>query len=163
MQLKAWKVLCWNVRGINSDKKLLALRNAISSSGCSVIGLQETKRATFDLAFVKLFCPKIFDTFTFAPSMGASGGILVVWNSDVFSGLLVEVQPFAVIVRFTSKQNNEQWSVVSVYGPSQGEARDNFVSWLYNLNIPIDDNWLIIGDFNFIRSSENKNLPGGYK
>uniref|UniRef100_A0A8R7PTP7 Uncharacterized protein n=1 Tax=Triticum urartu TaxID=4572 RepID=A0A8R7PTP7_TRIUA len=34
--------------------------------------------------------------------------------------------------------------------------------WLYNLNIPIDDNWLIIGDFNFIRSSENRNLPGGY-
>ena len=46
------------LKAINSDKKLLALRNAISSSGCLVICLQETKRATFDLAFVKLFYPK---------------------------------------------------------------------------------------------------------
>uniref|UniRef100_A0A8R7P055 Endonuclease/exonuclease/phosphatase domain-containing protein n=1 Tax=Triticum urartu TaxID=4572 RepID=A0A8R7P055_TRIUA len=32
---------------------------------------------------------------------------------------------------------------------------------LYNLNIQTDDNWLIIGDFNFIRSTENRNMTGG--
>ena len=63
------------LKAINSDKKLLALRNAISSSGCLFICLQETKRATFDLAFVKLFCPKKFDMFEFVPSVGSSGGI----------------------------------------------------------------------------------------
>jgi hypothetical protein len=35
------------------------------------------------------------------------------------------------------------------------------VQWLYNLNIPIDEDWLILGDFNFIRSPENRNKPGG--
>ena len=93
MQLKAWKVLCWNVRGINSDKKVLALRNAISYSGCSVICLQETKRATFDLAFVKLFCPKKIDKFDFVPSQGASGGLIVLWDSSRVKNIRVRAEP----------------------------------------------------------------------
>jgi hypothetical protein len=35
------------------------------------------------------------------------------------------------------------------------------VSWLYNLHIPTGSNWLLLGDFNFIRSSDNRNKPGG--
>jgi endonuclease/exonuclease/phosphatase family metal-dependent hydrolase len=39
--------------------------------------------------------------------------------------------------------------------------RDNFINWLYNLTIPPDTLWLLLGDFNFIRSSKNRNKPGG--
>ena len=74
---------------------------------------------------------------------------------------MIEIQPFAILVQFISKQNNEKWSLISVYGPCQGEARDNFVSWLYNLQIPLGENWLLLGDFNFIRSLDNRNLPRG--
>lgn len=42
--LRSWEVLCWNIRGINSDDKQLALNNAIRSSGCSVVCIQETKK-----------------------------------------------------------------------------------------------------------------------
>ena len=51
--------------------------------------------------------------------------------------------------------------MVSVYGPCQGPLRDEFVQWLYDLNIPDGDNWLLLGDFNFIRSLENRIRPGG--
>jgi hypothetical protein len=50
---------------------------------------------------------------------------------------------------------------VSAYGPCHGVERDNFVAWLFNLNIPVDENWLLVGDFNFIRSQEDRNKPGG--
>ena len=39
--------------------------------------------------------------------------------------------------------------------------RDEFVSWIYNLDIDPDQKWMLMGDFNFIRSFENRNLPGG--
>jgi hypothetical protein len=39
--------------------------------------------------------------------------------------------------------------------------RDLFVTCLYNLVISPLENWLSIGDFNFIRSHENHNKPGG--
>lgn len=66
-----------------------------------------------------------------------------------------------MVVEFASRQNNEHWTLVSVYGPCHGEARDIFVSWLYNLHIPLGQHWLLVGDFNFIRSIENRNLPAG--
>lgn len=47
------------------------------------------------------------------------------------------------------------------FGPCQGALRDEFVHWLYHLQIPSDDKWLLLGDFNFIRSLDNRNLPGG--
>ena len=50
---------------------------------------------------------------------------------------------------------------MSVYGPCDGQLRDDFVHWLYHLSIPLDEHWLLLGDFNFIRSMDNRNLPGG--
>jgi len=40
----------------------------------------------FDHAFIRKLAPKRFDSFDFVPSMGASGGILVGWNSSIFRG-----------------------------------------------------------------------------
>ena len=64
-------------------------------------------------------------------------------------------------MEFHSKHTSEVWNLVSVYGPCQGQARDDFVQWLYHLQIPVDANWLLLGDFNFLRSMENRNKPGG--
>src|SRR3954462_13696591 len=83
---KSWNVLCWNIRGVNSDEKHLALLNAIESSGCSIVCLQETKRESFDLSYIKLCCPRKFDKFEYDPSIGNSGGTCIIWMSSVFSG-----------------------------------------------------------------------------
>ena len=47
------------------------------------------------------------------------------------------------------------------YGPCVEPARGAFIAWLRNLQISDIDNWLILGDFNFYRSTENRNRPGG--
>ena len=158
---KSWNVLSWNIRWINSESKLLAIRNAIDISGCSVLCIQETKWESFDLVFIKSFCPKRFDKFVFAPSIGASGGILTVWNSSVFVGTPWHVESFAVGVSFVSTQSNDSWNLVNVYGPCTGQRRLDFTSWLFDLHIPDTENWLILGDFNFIRSTDNRNRTGG--
>ena len=66
-----------------------------------------------------------------------------------------------MIVNFNSVHNNEQWFLVNVYGPCQGVLRDVFVNWLYNLQVEPEQKWLLLGDFNFIRSMDNRNLPRG--
>jgi len=50
---------------------------------------------------------------------------------------------------------------VAVYGPCRQPTRDIFANWLYNLSIEDEELWLLMGDFNFYRSSENRNRPGG--
>jgi exonuclease III len=158
---RKWSILCWNVRGLNSESRQREVRAKIDESDCHLICLQETKCENFDWRFIRTFCPKRFDSFAFSPSVGASGGILVIWNSAVFSGSLVEVQRFGIRIEFVSAHNNENWTLVCVYGPCQGVERDQFISWLFNLSIPCTANWLLLGDFNFIRSHENRNKPGG--
>lgn len=83
---RKWKVLCWNVRGINSNKKWTAIRSKIMESNCDIICLQETKRDMFDANYLKKFCPPQFDSFEFLPSVGASGGSIVIWKGSRFSG-----------------------------------------------------------------------------
>ena len=84
-----WCVLCWNVRGLNGADRQLAVRSKIEESQCSIICLQETKCEYIDHRFIRKFGPKRFDNFAYSPSVGASGGILVMWNSSVFDGRLV--------------------------------------------------------------------------
>jgi hypothetical protein len=158
---RKWRILCWNVHGLNSENRQRDVRAKIEEGECDIVCLQETKCKKFDWRLIRKFCPKRFDSFAYSASSGASGGIIVLWNSSVFSGVLFEVKIFGLIINFTSVHNNAPWTLVTVYGPCHGLDRDMFVSWLYSLSIPANANWLIIGDFNFVRSQENRNKAGG--
>lgn len=57
--------------------------------------------------------------------------------------------------------NLEKWKLVNVYGPTREPNRTNFVAWLYSLDIAFEELWLLVGDFNFYRSTENRSRPGG--
>jgi hypothetical protein len=114
------------------------------------------KKENFDLSDIKKFAPKRFDSFAFAPSLGASWGILVVWASKVFTGTPKEVNPFSVTVELTSRYTSQVWSLTCVYGPE----RSDFVTWLKNIQIDAHQNWLFLGDFNFYRSIYDRNKVG---
>ena len=45
--------------------------------------------------------------------------------------------------------------------PCVEPARGAFITWLRNLQISDTDSWIALGDFNFYRSTENRNRPGG--
>ena len=139
MLLRNWNVVCWNVRGLNAPEKHLALGNAINTSGCAIVCLQESKMPFFDAAVLKSIFPRHFDQFAYIPSQGASGGIITVWNSSIFTGRVFLSENFALGIEFTSTQSNHCWKLVNVYGPCQGEHRVTFTNWLFVMNIPADD------------------------
>lgn len=102
MTSRLWKVLCWNVRGVNSDKKWNSIRDKVLESNCDIVCLQETKREALDLTFIRNICPQAFDAFIFRPSLGASGGIAIIWKGALFSGTELFQNEFAVSTEFTS-------------------------------------------------------------
>lgn len=77
------------MRGINSDDKWRSIREKIDESDCSIVCLQETKRDNFEHSYVKNFAPKRFDKFVYSPSVGASVGLLFLWNSAIFQGNVI--------------------------------------------------------------------------
>lgn len=64
-----------------------------------------------------MLCPRCFDNFVYAPSDGASSGIIVLWSSVVFTGRLLDIKAFGVTIELTSLHSFETWSLVNVYRP----------------------------------------------
>lgn len=159
--MREWTVLNWNIRGLNADDKCNAVRNKIEESGCAIYCIQETKKQSFDTMYIKKVAPKRFNKFAFAPSVGASGGILMGWNSSIFTGEVKHIMRNAIIVKFTSTHNDQSWTLVTIYAPCQGEEKQQFIQWLNDLQIPDNENWMLIGDFNLYRSVEDRNRDGG--
>jgi exonuclease III len=139
-----------------------AVRAKIEESGCSIFCLQETKVQDVDCSFIKKIVPKRFSKFSHVPSLGAFGGILMGWNDSVLKGEVLWNQDFAITVAFTSRHIEQKWKLTTVYGPCHGERRNQFVQWLFDLQIDIKENWMLVGDFNFYRSSEDRNRGGNY-
>ena len=55
---RKWRVLCWNVRGLNADNRQREVRSKIEESDCDIICLQETKCESFDWRLLRKFCQK---------------------------------------------------------------------------------------------------------
>lgn len=157
---RAWKILNWNVRGINSDKKWNSVKDKIVESKSEIICLQETKRENFDNNFIRNICPPTFDSFVFLPSIGASGGILVAWMGFAFQGQLVFSNTYAISVEFTSLLNNDSWILTTVYAPCTPVGKKEFLEWFREIQMPPEIDWIIVGDFNLIRKPEDRNRDG---
>lgn len=125
--LRDWKVLCWNIRGLNSDSKWNSIRDKVVESACDVIFLQETKKDALDLSFIRHFCPPAFDAFSYLPSIGASGGNLTIWKSSLLDGNLVFLNEFSVTVSFSSKFSDDNWLLTNIYAPSTHDGKRTFV------------------------------------
>lgn len=89
MNNHSWNLLCWNIRGINAVEKCDAVQDKIEESAYAMLCLQETKREHFDMSYICKFAPRCFDQFDYIPSVGASGGLLLVWNSSMFGGVVM--------------------------------------------------------------------------
>lgn len=126
MSTTLWNILCWNLRGMNDDNKCLALRNKIDESNCSIVCLQETKKESFDHSFLRKCCPRRFDKFEFVPSVGASGGLIVIWCSSQFTGTVIHNMSFVLTIKFEALQCNKTWFLSNIYGPCAGQERLDF-------------------------------------
>jgi exonuclease III len=158
---RLWKILNWNLRGINSEKKWLALASKISESNCDIVCLQETKRKSFDEQYLRNFCPKKLNKFEFVPSVGAFGGIIIIWNGSLFNGEVDFQNEFSLSIKFTSSLSHDSWILTNIYGPCIAERKAIFLEWFSNVDMPEDMDWLVLGDFNFMRKPSDRNKPGG--
>ena len=132
---RSWNILNWNVRGINSTTRWNDIRKKIDESACCILTFQETKRDTFDIAYIKNFCPKRFNQFCFSPSIGISGGLITIWNGNMFKGEVISSNYFYITVKLTSNLDNSYWYITNVYGPNSVDGKLEFVTSLQNLNI----------------------------
>ncbi|GKC55650.1 nucleotide-binding alpha-beta plait domain-containing protein [Tanacetum coccineum] len=73
-----------NCNGLGADRKIFWIKSLIEKHSPIFMGIQETKIDTFDSWVIKTIWPHSSTDFAFENAMGASGGILTMWNSNIF-------------------------------------------------------------------------------
>lgn len=156
-----FNILVCNIRGINSKEKWDAIKTKFNESSCHILCLQETKREHFDSFYLKKFCPRHLNNFAYFPSVGASSGITTIWNSSVYKGEIIQSNAYCATVKFINNFDNSCFFLSNVYGPSNATGKLAFMTRFLNLDYNTFNEWIIAGDFNLYRSTEDRNKPGG--
>jgi exonuclease III len=154
------KIISWNIRGLGGVVKLKEVRKLIGESNPSIVCLQETKLPLCD----DFLCTSLWGNsphaFSFRPSVGASGGLLTIWDS-------VEVEVWSSISRdhvlwchrrFIS--TGEEFFVANVYAPCDDGAKQGLWNYLSIRIQPLFGKRVCVcGDFNAVRHLDERRSP----
>jgi hypothetical protein len=86
----------------------------------------ETKRESFHQSYIRNFCAYDLDSFDYIPSIGASGGMIIIWKSSKFNGHTVFHNSYAMSIEFVSTISGATWVLTNIYAPSSSEGKINF-------------------------------------
>lgn len=151
------KLLSWNVRGLGGPEKRKEVRSIVKEKRPLIMCLQETKLQVCDTRLSSAVWEGQQCAFSFRPSVGASGGLLSIWDTsevEVWSSSSFD-HVLSIHGRFI--QTNEEFHLFNVYAPCDFHARQ--VLWA-SLTLHIQalrgKKVCVCGDFNAVRSREER-------
>ena len=154
---RVFKLVSWNVRGLGDDRKCDVVRDALCSDRATVICLQETKLHSTSPAKAKSFLPSNFRNLHCVDARGSRGGILTAWDDNSLTLHSFITRKHTLTTVFSSTITNLSFTITNVYAPSDHRDSASFLEDLHELVPKINGAWVIAGDFNLVRSSDDKN------
>jgi hypothetical protein len=124
--------------------------------------VSKRQKEHFDLEYLKKFTTREFNNFSFIPSSGNSSGTLISWKGSKFHGVPIFEKSFAQSMEFISNLIGQKWILTNIYAPCTPDGKLEFLRWFRDIDMPNEECWIILGDFNLIRRPE-RNRPGGYQ
>jgi len=132
------------------------VRELLLRERAAVIGMVETKIADLSPARTCELMPAMFD-YVLLPSAGASGGILVAWDTGAWSSANQSTGQFTASVRLEPVDTAlVPWSLTVVYGPVDDSRKQDFLQELRTVRDAALEPLLICGDFNMIYQARDK-------
>lgn len=123
-----------------------------------IVGILETKKEQFSDRMLNNL-GKPMTKWLQRPSLGLSGGILVGFDGSKFDMLNSWIGQFTISIHFKNKIDHFEWIYTVVYGPVLSSKRTAFFNELSLIHSYGIDAWLLIGDFNLIRTRSEKIGP----
>ena len=150
-------ILCWNVRGLGDSEKCGVVKDAIVSANPSIICLQETKLHSIEKCKAKTFLPpKLADNFCFLPAVGSKGGVLTAWDCSSWTNTSTSNHTHSITTELQCTMSDYSIHVTNVYGPSDHRHTPAFLQELDQISLNLNEPWIAIGDFNLVRSPDEK-------
>nr|CAB3463513.1 unnamed protein product [Digitaria exilis] len=146
-------ILSWNVRGLGDKRKCDNVRLAFPCPLPSISCLQETKLTAIDQFKAASILPRpLSSSFNFKPSSGSSGGLLTAWDPNHLVLLSYPTDRYSITTSFRSTAANTEFAVTNCYGPCVHAEKQAVLEELISLYSSISGPWVLLGDFNLIRS-----------
>lgn len=156
-------IVSWNVRGLGRPSKRFLIKDFLNLHFADVCCLQESKLEAISPIIWREIGGGRLDQFEFLPARGSAGGIIVSgggiivgWNSVLFTGKLERMNTFSLTIEFVSKKDNFIWRCTTVYGPNARSLKVAFWEELRECASATNVPWIVCGDFNAIFSLEDK-------
>ena len=119
------KIISWNTRGLGSRKKRRVVKDFLRSEKPDVVMIQETKKAECDRRFMGSVWTVRNKEWAALPTCGASGGILIIWDSKKLRSEEVVLGSSSVSVKFALDGCESLW-LSTIYGPNNSVLRKDF-------------------------------------
>jgi exonuclease III len=78
-----------------------------------------------------------------------------------YNGIIISQNTFHITVALTSTFTDKTWYITNIYAPCNIDGRNEFIQWFADLDSSQYDLWMSVGEFNLIKSSKDRNRPGG--
>lgn len=154
-------IMSWNTRGLCSSSKRSAVKQVLHLHKPSIVVLQESKISTCTNVDIAEICGSRSMGWTFQPSVGASGGIIIIWNPIVIKVISSLEGEYSLSVECRFVATNFHWFFTGVYGPNKVSERKFLWRELHYIRGLWEIPWVIGGDFNVIRRIEERNTSRG--
>jgi hypothetical protein len=146
----------WDINGLRDPQNLKHISDLTKEHNLNFIALSETGKSEFMRSFLKNLCVgRDFLRRTMAPK-GRSGGMLVGVDLQVLDIGAIDEGDYYVKFHLCNKSHSFKWALVVVYGPAQDDEKEGFLAEMVNMCSHEQLPTMIGGDFNILRSSEEK-------
>lgn len=149
-------ILFWNVRGLGNPGRREQLTEILRKNKVEVVCLQETIRVSFAANELDRFCGGRDFHWLTKPAEGHSGSLLMGVNLELVDVVEVDLGEFFISMLVESKREKKRWRIVNVYGPVQTDKKDRFLHELTEMVLVEQEAVMIGGDYNLVRSAEEK-------
>jgi exonuclease III len=157
-----WESLSWNVRGLGGSEKRKEVKELVREKYHFVLCLQETKMQSIDdFLCTSLWGPLNCD-YSFSPSVGASGGLLTVWDTSEVEVWASSRGDHFLSIHGRFIKSNAEFYLFNVYAPCDQRAKQtlwtSLSARLQSLGSCIV---YLCRDFNSIRNPEERRSVRG--
>jgi exonuclease III len=151
----------FNIRGLGGRVKRRKVRDLVRRKKVEVLALQETKVGSVDFSLCRRLWGGDNVAWRCNPTLGRSGGLLLLWDKD--KGKLLDTfqgQGFMGVCLEWGEQK-KTCVILNVYAPCNVVAkRQLWVELLVARRTYVAETWCILGDFNSVRSSDERKGAG---
>ncbi|XP_071727583.1 uncharacterized protein [Rutidosis leptorrhynchoides] len=146
------KILSINIRGLKKEGKVAWARELISKTNPVITVLQETMCRKVSDRWIENIWGSNSVRYAVKSSIGRSGGLVTIWDSNVFMFTQALEGKFFLAIRGSLVGYDSEIVTANIYGPHNDEKKKRFWCSLGDLLQMTNVEWILCGDFNELRN-----------